>query len=858
MNTRTNFLSSIAKIGLLLLSVIISSCNALKRVENDEYLLIKNTLFANDEKVTNEDIHSLIVQKPNSKLLGYPLRLNLYNLAKKNPDSSFQAWLYKKEKREQRLINWLSKKQVNKLGESFLIKGYSNWLKNIGEPPTIVDTSKTKKSTDRLEAYYGGKGYFNNKATFSVIPKKRKKRAQITYNVHLGKPYFLDTITKEIKSTAIDSIYVAHKNKSLIKSGSQFNINKFNEERERLTTLFRNSGVYNFQESAISYSITRDTIIANKNQAIGIELQIDNLKTRDENTLSSSEYKAYKFNNINVYTDYYFGQENDSLQSVSYNNYTFYYKDKLRYKLKALSNAIFIHKDSVYREVDKTNTYRQIASLNTFKYPTIKPVPDSTNTKLNTNIYLAARPKYSLETNFDITHSNIQRLGIAFSSSLITRNIFGGAETLSFSGRGTFGILKGPSAISEDIFSEVGGDINLTFPRIWMPLFNTEKIIPFHMLPQTRMTLGTSFQKNIGLDKQTFNSILGYNWSPNNHKKNNLELLNLQFVRNVNTNRYFDVYQNSFNRLNGIASEFNNNANFSSFFNENGNLSIPTGATGFISEVLNNGLQPSDLDDIDIVKSIEERRKRLTEDNLIFTSNYTFHKNNKEDINDNDFYQYRIKIESAGNLLSGLSHLINFSQNSDNKLLVLKVPYSQYIKTEIEYIKHWKLSLNNELAFRSFFGIAIPYGNSDNIPFTRSYFAGGSYDNRAWHAYSLGPGRTQDLNDFNEANLKLAINLEYRFPIVGAFKGALFADAGNIWNTLDNIEDKEATFNSISSLKDMALGTGFGIRYDLSYFVIRGDIGFKTHNPAEEASKRWFRDYNFKNAVLNIGINYPF
>ncbi|NNE77341.1 MAG: BamA/TamA family outer membrane protein, partial [Pricia sp.] len=143
-------------------------------------------------------------------------------------------------------------------------------------------------------------------------------------------------------------------------------------------------------------------------------------------------------------------------------------------------------------------------------------------------------------------------------------------------------------------------------------------------------------------------------------------------------------------------------------------------------------------------------------------------------------------------------------------------------------------------------------------PFVRSYFAGGANDIRAWSPYSLGPGRTDAINDFNEANLKISLNLEYRFPVIGNFKGALFADAGNIWNVFDNVVDPAATFTGFDSLEDIALGTGFGLRYDFTYFVLRADLGFKTYNPAEEISKRWFTDFNFSNAVLQIGINYPF
>ncbi|WP_338039036.1 BamA/TamA family outer membrane protein [Maribacter litopenaei] len=233
----------------------------------------------------------------------------------------------------------------------------------------------------------------------------------------------------------------------------------------------------------------------------------------------------------------------------------------------------------------------------------------------------------------------------------------------------------------------------------------------------------------------------------------------------------------------------------------------PDGTSEFTQAILNGTISPIFTDDLRQVTRIEERRQRLTENNLIFTTNYTFNKNNRNGILDNNFYQFRFKIESAGNLLSGLSNLVPFNENENGQLLVFNVPFSQYIKTEFDYVKYWDLSRSNVLAARSFFGIAIPYGNSNNIPFVRSYFAGGSNDNRAWFPYSLGSGRTSALNDFNEANLKLALNLEYRFPVFGDLNGAIFADAGNIWNVFDDVENKDATFNGFDSLKDIALGS---------------------------------------------------
>ncbi|MCK0161842.1 BamA/TamA family outer membrane protein [Allomuricauda sp. F6463D] len=849
-----------AKIGLLFLLLIISGCNTLKKVGEDELLLTKNSIVVDDEKVGNSEIKSLVTQQPNSNVLGYPLKLNLYNLAKENPDSTFQDWLNRKEKREKRLNNLLSKKQVNRLSESFIVKGASEFLKRIGEPPVIIDTAETNKSINKLKAYYNSKGYFNNTGDYEIVEGNQNKKAKITYNITLNKPFIVDTVQKNITSPELDSIYGKNAKQSLIKKGEQFDLDIFTLERERLTTLFRNSGVYNFQESSINYDILRDTTLISDDQLMDVKLNINKFRSSTDSTDTSTPYKVARLRKINIYADYDINGDTDTLKSIVHENYNIYYSGKLRYKPQALADAIFFEKDSVYRDLDRIRTYRQITNLNTFKYPNIEFIPDSTQTQLESNIYLAAKPKYSLNLNFDVTHSNIQQVGTAFSASVITRNVFGGAETLNVSARGSIGLLSDGSLSDDNFTSELGGDVTITFPRIWLP-FNTENIIPHYMLPQSRLSAGTNFQRNIGLDKQSLNAVLSYNWSPTDRLKNNIELLNVEFVRNVNPDNFYNVYSNTFSSLDEIADDFQNDSENASYFEDfsadEPTLDIPEGANSFASDILNNLLQVSD-EQFDEVNSIEERRRRLTENNLIFASNFTHTKNSKSDINDLDFYQYRIKLESAGGMLALLANIIPYNKNDIEQNLVFSVPFSQYVKTEFDYIRHWDIGGSQVIALRSFSGLAIPYGNSDNIPFVRSYFAGGSNDNRAWNAYELGPGSTDNINDFNEANLKLALNIEYRFPIAGDVKGALFADAGNIWNVFDNETNPDAIFNGFSSLGDIALGTGLGLRYDFTFFVFRLDVGFKTYNPAKIGSNRWFDGYNLKKAVFNIGINYPF
>lgn len=857
-----------AKVSLLsLLAMTLFSCNSLKKIDDYEYLVSKNTLFVDSLKITDDAIKSFIYQRPNASLLGYPLRLNLYNLAKENPDSLYQAWLAKKPNREKRLTKLLSNKQVNRLGESFFVSGLSDWLKDIGEAPIVLDTSKTRRSLERLSAYYETKGYFNNTTTYEIDSTKRKQKAAISYNIRLGKPFLVHEISNQISSKAIDSIYFLNAGKALIKPNQRFDLDLFNAERERLTTIFRNNGIRNFQESSIQFDITRDTTAMADDQQMDIVLNIGDLKKRGENSVTTESYKVETINNIEIYTDYLTSNKKEELRKEVYGDYTIYYTDQFKIKPKTLVNAMYFKKGSVYKDLDKIRTSRQLNSLNIFKYPSIIFEEDSTSNNINTSIYLAPKTKYSLGTALEVSRSNIRRLGIGLNASLLIRNIFKGAENLNISADGAFGLLSSPS-FQEDFFSEVGADISLDFPRIWFPFLNTSKLIPNYTLPKTKLAIGTSFQQNIGLDKQTLNSVLGYNWTPSEFKKHAVELINIQYVRNVNSNRFFNVYRNTYNELNRIATNDNIAVN-PLFFSESGNLTTPvetaintiSGTQGFIQDVLNgtipisaNGLS---LQDFNEVNSINERETRLTENNLIFTTNYTLNKNNRNGISDNSFYQFRWKLEGAGNLLSGVAGFIPFNEN-DNQLLVFNVPFSQYLKTELDYVKYWDLSRANVIAARAFFGIAVPYGNSNNIPFVRSYFGGGSNDNRAWFPYSLGPGRTSAVNDFNEANLKIALNLEYRFPIVGDINGAIFADAGNIWNVFDDVENPDAIFSGLSSLQDIALGSGFGLRWDFTYFLFRLDLGFKTYNPAEIQAKRWFRDYNFANSVLQIGINYPF
>ena len=831
---------------LVLLAIGLYSCDTVKRVAEDEHLLSKTSVIVNDKKDNTEIINSLLYQKPNRKIAGIPLRLHIYNTARPNRDSLFETWLNKRQKRRARLERRYSIKQVNKLKQSVL--GFNNWLKSTGEAPTIVNEDETKRSVKRLKDYYINNGWFNVEADFD-IKKNDNKRAEVKYNVETKHPFLIDSISDILKSPVIDSLYQNIKKSAIIKTGEQYRTSNFEEERDRISTSLRNSGLYHFNQDYITFEM--DTIGTHKKVNVGINIQDRAIRTPD--SIRREPFEIYKIKDVNIITDYTFDNRNKPFQdSISYGSYKLYSYDKIRYRPKALTDAIFITPGEVFKDIDRTRTYRYINELRTFKYPNIEYIENPDNTLTDT-IRLTPLKKFSLSFNADVSQSDIQTVGFSLNPSLKIRNVFKGAETLEISGIASIGASDDLKEEGDPFFDiiEFGVDVKLTIPRLFSP-FYTENIIPKYMSPSTRIGLATTSQKNIGLDKRTFSGNFSYNWLPNPQVTNRLDLFNVQYVRNLNPDNYFGVYNNSFSSLNKIAQDVG-------YIDSDSELTIPDGANTFIDYVLNQ-TTPSEISSsqLETINGIDERQNRLTENNLILSSSFNFTKDQRTNLFDHDFSIFRFKLELAGNLLAGTSKLLGLKKDNDGRYEFLNVAYSQYVKTEFDYIKHWDLGKKNVLATRAFFGIAIPYGNSKSIPFAKSFFGGGPNDNRAWSAYNLGPGSSETTNEFSEANLKLAFSAEQRFNIFGNLNGALFIDAGNIWNVLDNVEDDRATFSGFDSLKDIAVGSGFGLRYDFSFFVFRFDIGFKTYDPSYRDNNRWFNDYNFTNAVYNIGINYPF
>ncbi|PKP39832.1 MAG: hypothetical protein CVT96_11530, partial [Bacteroidetes bacterium HGW-Bacteroidetes-13] len=688
---KSGFLKNIFTKIILYIGFIafLAGCSAVKRVDDGKLLLEDNTIRIDGNATRDEDINSLLYQKPNTDLFGFPLQLHVYNLAKKEIDTTTNRFKKRIERDKTKIERKLAKgKEIDstKINRG----GFQGWLKRTGEAPVIIDAKIAESSLNRLENYQKNRGWFNASGSFTIDTlKNKKKRGTILFEIENGKPFFVDSLDSKIASPVVDSIYKIARPESYVKKNKQFNTSDFENERARLTSIFRNSGVFHFQQNLIKYeldSLSQDSIEHEKK--VSVSMIIPNRSIRNGEETRTEPFNIFKISKVNIYTDYTTdGTEQlfDAHRTV--NGFDIFGKTAIKYRSSALLNPIFIEPGKIYRDIDRSLTIKHLNELRTFRYPNIQYIEDQTdsiNHSLIANIYLSPLKKYGLGFNLDLSHSNIQDFGVAFGSTLSIRNIFRGTETLDISLRGSLGSSKDVSNSNGNFFNvtEFGADVRLNIPRILF-FFDTRKYIPKTASPLTQIAIGGSIQQNIGLDRQNLTGLFGYRWNPREGVSHSLDIFNIQYVRNLNTGNYFNVYRTSFRDLNLIAKDFNQTPEN---VNENGDLVIPEGASNFIKEVLNGetALTPQD-NAFDDVKNIEQRRVRLTDDNLILSGNFVKTINSRKSFSDNQFYRFRGRLELAGNLASSLSEAIGLRKNDQGNFEIFNVAYSQYIKTELDY-----------------------------------------------------------------------------------------------------------------------------------------------------------------------------
>ena len=827
-----------------LLGLVTGSCNLYRKIPKGKRLLRKNVVYVDQKKETSDKVNSLIVLQPNAYLFGYPYLADLYMLADQHPNQTFYRWVQKHPKTYQFLAKTLSRKQIIQL--QYYYRDINKTIQKVGKAPVFIDTNKIKLSSDLLRYYYVNHAYLDAESGYKIDTINRHK-AKVVYHITKNKPYIIKKYEQNIQSPYLAKLYRKYRKKSPIKLLKPYNRDDFVQEKANLVTLFRNKGVYHFQPSYVNFDLVYDSVP--QKHLIDAYLNIPDRTITTQDTVYTEPFLAYRIKDVNIYLSK--SKEIDTRQkkdSAVYDGVNIYaINDRLRYKPKLLAHSIFIKPGQLFSDQARLRTHRLLMSLQNFKQAYIQYDENRQDTTLTANIYLIPEKRFSWKGSVDFTHSNIHDFGIKGSMSFSAKNLFKGAEVLNTSLYFMTASSKGLNT-SERLFdvNEFGADVTLKFPRLLLP-FGLSKYIPKYMMPKTYITFLSNSQTNIGLDRSKYAGIFGFEWRPIKERKFKVDLLNYMFITNKKAYKYFEIYTLAFKQVQDIAQQLGQT------------LNAPEAADAYLNSLLQDtNFAIAHPDIYRQLKTIKEREKRITQNIFILSQKFDFFYDSRKHPLQPDFYLFNSTFELAGGLMSALKSTLN--QNEYGQYTINNVPYAEYFRTDLSFIKHWQLHKEHILAYRAFIGYAAPYGNSESVPFVSSYFAGGSNDIRGWRAYSLGPGSTGGPNEFNEANFKLTINLEYRFPIAGYFKGALFTDAGNIWNINNGETDPNSRFTGLQSLKDIAVASGFGLRVDFTYFIIRFDLAYKVYDPAKINQARWIDLKNTKltDGVLNIGISYPF
>lgn len=818
---------------------LVVSCKTTKFVPENKLLLTKNIIEINGKKNAETNLNPYIIQKPNSKAAGLPLSLWFYNMGNENYQEKWDRKILKYADSSHLATKVFSLKQS--IGWANFNKDFNEWLFKNGEAPILLDTLKANKTQKTLSQYYLDQGFFNSRINYKIDTLSEKK-AQVVYQIDKGSAYKIDSIFTNIASPVIDSLYKRHKSKSLIKENRVFKRENFENEAERLTQIFRNSGVYHFSKYSITF---KDIDSTRADHRTNVLIDIADRLIELEDTLLAVPYEISKIKEVNVYTDYSYSRKNIPItNTLTYNDIQFLSYDDLDFKPEILYRYIFLKPGNIYSDKNNLLTRNYLNGLSIFKSLRIE-YEEIADHELRANIYLTPSKRYGLKLEAEFIHSNQKPFGVSGKATLNNKNTFHRNEVFEIGLQGSF---LNSAEISDGKFInawEIGVDASYKIPRFFLPFSKNFEFLKSKS-PTTIFTLGTSLQKNVGLDKQRFTFISAYDWSERKKYQHTFELLNAQFINNLNVNSFFNIYRSEYSKLENIRDEY-----FPDYLDLSENS-----ATSFIQESLNDtDFALAEPEAYQEVKNIEKRYDIITENSFIPAISYQFTFNDQVNFNDYDFSFFRAQITSSGVLASQLAT----EKNENNTKQILNTNIAQFIKLDFDYRRHWLLKYDNVLAFRVNIGYALPYGNSSSLPFSRSYFAGGPNDIRAWRIYDLGPGSEESISEFNTGNFKFLSNLEYRFNIIRGFKGALFIDAGNIWDTTNSdLTSEQAKFKNFDSIKEIGIGSGFGIRYDFSFLVLRGDLGFKTYEPYLKNNNKWFKNYNFKNSVFNIGINYPF
>lgn len=697
--------------------------------------------------------------------------------------------------------------------------GWDKFVKSIGREPLVFDPDLVVSSKNNIASHLEYLGYYDSEVSDSVATDKRRKTT-VTYIVKPGKQYVIDTIKYKVDDPAVLKILKAAENGSYIRVGSVLSESILEKESERVARIYQNSGYYGFSKNYFFY--TADTLKHDGTASLEIEIRE---YTRNESPAESRPHKVYTFGNV-IYSAQRTFQRNSIADELDSNPKFTAMRDSLLSIWRSEIDTIPFKKIYIVRRGERgivrnrfisrmnliqqgnrfdagtvDDTYARLSSLGLFSSVNIE-LSENPDSTVTSKIRLQTSTMQGYKINLQASTNSNGLYGISPSISYYHKNLFRGAELLTVSTMGDFQF----KARSDIRSTELGVGASLDFPNF---LLLPDKIFKSRIIPHTEISLSYNFQERPEYTRNIISGSYSYKW--NNGQKWFFTLTPVQ----TNIVRLFDLDEEFYDRLSDpyLRNSYKNH------------FDIGMGA------------------------------------NVYFTTDPSANPQKS-------YFYFRYNLSLSGNVIS----LFNASlkKNELGEHLVWGAPYSQYCKMEFAatYTKKFGADPSHMLAFRGLAGAGKGYGNSDMVPFEKLFWGGGAYDMRGWQPRTLGPGYAPRDTAFTIPNqtgdIKLEANIEYRFPVMGILKGAVFTDAGNIWTfdrknalTDGRAYDKRGMFTR-KFYKQIALDWGFGLRLDLNFALLRLDMGFKTRDPSISSwigPDKWFKSDNYE---ISFGIGYPF
>lgn len=677
----------------------------------------------------------------------------------------------------------------------------------IGEPPVIYDSTLSATSVKLMNSYLNNRGYYENEVSFEH--KLKKKKAKLKYHVSKGKQFTVANLKVIIKDPEIERIYLKDSLNKKVSVGAPFDLELLKNERVRIETLLKNHGYYKFSREYVVFEA--DTF--HQKKSANLRLLIKNVSDKYQLTdsLVEKNHEKYTISDVLVRTNADLRENNANPDSTQYDSLNFINYGNYEFKESTLNRRITVRPGKLYKVENQENTYSNLSSLGTFSLVSIQ-YDENYNTNGNDLIaYIDLKPykQKSMTIQTEGTN-NGGNLGVNGNLTFQNKNTFKGAEVLNIRFRGGLEVQQLLTDDEEDLdigggffpFNtfEFGPEVSLEIPRFIIPFVNSNRF-SINGNPRTSFNASYNYQERPDYIRKVSSLYIAYSWNETSTKTHIIQPIDLSYIK------------------------LNPSPEFASLL---ANIDNP-----FL-------------------------RNSYT-DNLILALKYSFILNNQSKNKDKNYIYFRANAESAGNAISAVLDGNGLSQNEDGSYNLLGIRYAQYVRTDLDFRFYQDLYRKTKMVYRVATGIGIPYGNSKAMPFEKSFYAGGANNIRAWRARELGPGALPDSSksDVDQiGNMQLIGNFEYRFPLSELFEGALFLDAGNIWNVQQEDSRESTEFQFATLWKGTALGLGTGIRLNFSFFILRLDVATPFKDPSEEdpyeIKGRW------KQTNLNFGIGYPF